>query len=381
MTTAGIQTILFTVLSADPLRQPFVRAEAATEAGVESDDMFMWLFWFSTVWFVGLMTLMFWWVVKYRRRAGTIAPYSASHNTPLEIAWTIIPTLFLVWIFFKGFSGYLSKIVAPGDSLVMDVTAKKWSWTVKYPGGAMSTETVVLGSTPVPVFYMPAERGVQFRMNSDDVMHAFWVPDFRVKQDVLPNRFTTLWFRVAKPDGTHRFPVVEPDSLDAKNAVKSALSGQAYSDHWLFCAEYCGDMHSEMAAVIRVVDDAVFNRWLSAAGVGSMEPLALGEYTYKTQCATCHTTNGLPGTGPTWKDLYGKTETLTDGSTVLVCDDYIRESIVTPQAKIVKGFENSVMTPFGQLPREQIDGLIAYMRTLSATGGENTPCPQPAESK
>jgi cytochrome c oxidase subunit II len=364
------------MLGEDPMLRPWMRAPAATDAGTEMDSMFMWLFWFCVAWFVLLMGLMFWWVVKYRRRPGRIAPYSRHHNAPLEIIWTIVPTLFLVYIFFRGFDGYLQAVVSPGDAMELNVTAKKWSWDIQYPQNAVATETAVVGSQQVPVFYLPADRAIRMKMLSDDVLHAFWVPDFRVKQDIMPNRYTSLWFKPHMPDGSRRMPKVEPGTMEEKNAVKVALSGVPYSDHWLFCAEYCGDMHSEMAALVRVVPPDAFDRWLAAAGVGSMTPEAYGQLLYKTQCAVCHSIDGSKNTGPSWLNLYGSSETLTEGSQVMVCDAYIRESIISPQAKITKGYENGNMPSFAQFKDKQIEAIIAYLRTISTKGGADSPCEQ-----
>jgi cytochrome c oxidase subunit II len=377
----GPKELTMLTLAEDPLLRAWMRTPAATDAGSHVDSMYMWLFWFCVAWFVLLMGLAGWWVVKYRRRPGRIADFSASHTTPLEIAWTIIPTLFLVYIFFRGFDGYLKSVVSPGDAIELNLRGKKWAWELEYPKGAMATETTIVGAQQVPVFYIPAEKAVRLKMLSDDVMHAFWVPDFRVKQDVHPNRYTALWFKAHAPSGDLRLPVVEPGTLDEKNPVKRALSGVAYSDHWVFCAEYCGDNHSEMAAIIRVIPQDAFDRWLDAAGVGSMAPEDLGRLLWKTQCSSCHSIDGSKNTGPTWLNLYGREEVMTDGSTVTACDNYIRESIINPQAKIVKGYENANMSSFAHYTNDQINGIIAFMRTISDKGGEDSPCNTVNEQK
>ncbi len=367
-------TTPLTTLAEDTITRWWLRAPAATEFGKDTDSLYMWLFWFCVAWFVLLMGLMCFWVVKYRRRPGKIAEASSSHNTPLEIAWTIIPTLFLVYIFFRGFSGYLDTMIAPAGAIDMDLIGKKWSWELKYPKGAVATETTVIGQQQVPVWYIPAGKAIRLKMVSNDVIHAFWVPDFRVKQDVMPNRYTSVWFKAADPSGAKRMPDVAPGSLDATSKVKVALSGVPYEDHWVFCAEYCGDMHSEMAAIVRVIPEAAWNKWIEAAGEGSLSPEQLGELMWKTQCASCHTVSGDKNTGPTWKDLYGSEVALSNGSTVLACDDFLRESIVNPQATIVKGYEGIVMPSFAQLSNERINGIIAYMRSISAKGGDDSPC-------
>ncbi len=318
-------------------------------AGTEGvDSIFMWIFWVSTAVFIPLMVIMVYWVFKYRRRPGTIALASTSHNTPLELAWSIIPMGFFAYMFFQGFHGYISRMASPADAIELQLTGRKWSWSIVYPNGAETPETMTVGSQPVPIFYVPEDRPVRIRMISQDVIHAFWIPDFRVKIDVQPNRYTSYWFK--------------PEKLEA---------GQTSRDHFVFCAEYCGDLHSEMAAILRVVPDKeyaeVTNKWNDA-----VPPVDLGKRVWTSKCQSCHSVDGSKSTGPTWKGLYGHEVQFSDGTGYTgeqMTDDtffanYIRESILTPAKKIVAGFPNQ-MTPFaGQISDKQIDGVIAYMKTL-----------------
>lgn len=346
----------------------WLKHPASTDAGRETDFMFMWLWWFCVIWFVALMVLMVIFVIKYRRRPGTIAPASPAHNTPLEIIWTVVPSLFLIWIFFQGFWGYIDKIVAPGHAIDMNLTGMKWNWQLNYPNGAETPATGRVGFRDIPVFYMPAKTPVRLKMTSKDVLHAFWVPDFRIKQDVVPNRLMTVWFEAdgPAPDATLRHAKVTSDSPEGKKRPDLvALSDVPYTEHLVFCAEYCGTEHSEMAAFIRVVPFDAYNAWHIAIGTPS-DPIELGKRLHKTKCASCHTVDGTASTGPTWKDLYGKMETLTDGSQVLVDDAYIIQSIFEPGAKVVKGFEKQNMTSFrGLLNPVQVQGLIEYMKSIS----------------
>lgn len=372
-------------------RDLWLRRPASTDNGRETDDMFMFLWWFCVAWFVLLMALMVFWVIKYRRRPGTVAPMSPSHNTPLEIIWTVVPSLMLVYIFFRGFWGYIDKIVSPGDAVEMQVIGSKWSWDLKYPGGLQSPMTDKIGFNDIPVFYMPANTNIRLKMQSSDVLHAWWVPDFRIKQDVIPNRFMTVWFNAEGPKegdpGTKKHPDVIAGSEEAKKHPELlVLSGKPYTQHYVFCAEYCGQQHSEMAALIRVVEPDVYKAWLEKIGTPA-DPIELGKRIYKTRCASCHTVDGSKSTGPSWLDMYGKTETLTDGSTVLVDDAYVLESIFEPAKKIVKGYENGNMTSFrGLLPPEQVQGVMAYMKSISQhapkteTPAGETPAPAPSET-
>lgn len=356
--------------------QVWLKGPAATEVGRETDSMFMWLWWFCVIWFVGLMGLMGYWVVKYRRRPGKIAQLSPSHNTRLEIAWTVIPSLFLVYMFFRGFEGYISKLVAPGDSMQINLIGAKWYWQLTYPNGAESPAVARIGAKDIPVFYLPASTNIQFKMQSKDVLHAVWVPDFRIKQDVIPNRFTTVWFNAQAPGpDAPRHAVIGPESPQANRGDLVALSGEPYVDHILYCAEYCGTEHSEMAAIIRIVRDDVYKRWVEAIGTPG-DPIEVGRQQWRLKCASCHTIDGSKNTGPSWLNAYGAMHEMTNGEKVLVNEEYIIESIMDPSKRIVKGYENQNMTSFrGLLSPAQVDGIIQFMRSISVHANTNGAAP------
>lgn len=362
------------------------RHAASTAEGRHTDTIAMWLFWFCVAWFVGLMALTAYFVIAYRRaRVGPVAPVSSAHNTPLEIAWTVIPSISLVFMFFYGFWGYFDKVIGPSDAMEVNVTASKWNWSLVYPNGQESISSKVIGGNDqgVPVFYMPAERAVRVKMISTDVMHAFWAPDFRLKQDVLPNRYMSVWFRPDAPSGERKLTKAD------LGAGFEALEGAPFEDHWLFCAEYCGDSHSEMAAIIRVVPDATFALWqktLDDVIINKSSLADVGKIVHKQKCASCHSVDGSPNTGPTWKNLYKHTSEFTDGSSKSADENHIRESIRQPSKLIRKGFSNQ-MPPFdvGQVSEKQILGVIAYMKTLSdqATDDEKAAAnakPEPAKN-
>ncbi|MCL4741055.1 MAG: c-type cytochrome [Phycisphaerales bacterium] len=336
---------LLTTLAQDsgPVHGLFFRGDSAWDKGVATDGLFMWVFWFSTFWFVLLMGLMVWWVYKYRRRPGVPAKRSASHNAPLEIVWTVVPSLFLGYIFFRGFHSYIDKLVAPADSIELVVKAMKWNWTATYPNGGVSPDVMRLGASDVPVFVMPAGRAVRFKMYSDDVIHSFWIPDFRMKFDVFPNRYTSFW--------------IQPM--------------QAGETHWVFCAEYCGDQHSEMAAVIQVVTEAEYIEWVTRIGQVGGTPQERGlVVARKNGCLTCHSLDGTRNVGPTWRNAYGNPVPLADGSTIpgddrTAWDNYIRESILDPGAKLHAGFPNQMNSFQGQVSEDEILWITAYIRSLS----------------
>jgi len=343
----------------------FRTTEAGTKIADQTDDMFIWLWWFGVIWFVGLMGLMMYWVIKYRRKPGKIAPISNAHNTPLEVAWTVVPTLFLIYIFFQGFFGYMDKVVSPGNAVEMSLTGYKWNWTLQYPNGAESFVSTKIGAKPITVFYMPAETPIRLRMNSLDVMHAFWIPDFRVKADLLPNRYTAIWFNAKAPGPDAKTLATTKEEAEARGETWiEPLAGAPYTDHWVFCAEYCGDEHSEMAAIIRVVPDQYWRAFVQLASDGiDQDPVKIGQRLYQQKCASCHSVDGSMNTGPTWKDFYNKPGHRTNKGEVAVTPDYIRESIVVPAAQVVEGYANNM--PAFILKEKQIDGIIAYMRSIS----------------
>jgi cytochrome c oxidase subunit 2 len=360
----------------DAFTRLMLRRPGATPLAQETDELYMWLFWFCVAWFVLLMGLMAYFVIAYRRRRGRIAPRSASHNTPLEVTWTLIPTALVIYIFWMGFDGYMRKVVAPGDAVEMRLTGFKWSWSLVYPNGGETSVTTTLGAREIPVFYMPAEKNIRLRMNSSDVMHAFWVPDFRIKADLLPNRYTSVWFRAGAPTGATRHAMDSNEAQGRNRPFVPGMEGVAYEDHWVFCAEYCGTEHSEMAAIIRVVPESDFNRWVESVAGGNMTPIQIGEQQWKQKCASCHTIDGRSNTGPTWKNVFGHEVEFTDGtkytaeqmSDPTFFANYIVESIRVPGAKIVKGYPNN-MTPWpaSQLSDTQIDGIIQYMMSPALT--------------
>lgn len=338
-----------------------------TEAGSQADWMFHFIWWCSVVSFVGLMGLMVWFSLKYRRREGKAAPASPHHNTILEITWTIIPTIFFFVMFFEGFRGYINLSYAPVGAIECNLIGQRWQWSLEYPGGQQSTEfaTETEGARATDrkqffsdqdsqVWYFPEGRPVLLRMTSTDVIHSFWVPDFRMKYDVFPNRYTSYTFT--------------PEPLDdsARIMQDEELGAYRYRDHTVFCAEYCGDYHSEMAAIIRVVPQDIYEAKLEIFG-SPRGTLAERGRTVAMQngCFACHSVDGSSGTGPTWKNFYNNEHPYTDGSTVLADDNHIRESIYVPQAKIRAGYANQMVSYQGSISTEQLGWVIAYMKTLS----------------
>ncbi len=353
--------MLQTLASSQSWHQELIfRNPPASSTAAWSDGLFMMIFWFSAFFFVLLMGLMVFWTIKYRRRPGVPAPKSPHHNTPLEIFWTVVPSSALLVIFVLGFQGYLGKMVSPSQALHLDVSAWKWGWAIKYPNGAESPETQHIEfdesagtrGNAYPIFYVPENTAVTLQMSSQDVIHAFWIPDFRTKMDVFPNRYTGYSFKT---------PTLGMDEMVFDNTTDQMIPGR---DMWVFCAEYCGDEHSRMAATLRIVPASIYEKKI-AEWNAPKDPIELGKAIHAGRCAICHSVDGSPGTGPTWLNMYGASGQMADGSTVEKDANYLRESILVPNAKVVAGYVGN-MPPFqGQLDDTQLNGLLAYMRSLS----------------
>lgn len=351
-----------------PLRRLFLRSDQSGPGSEHTDDLFMWIFWFGVFWFVLLMGLMVYWSIRYRRRPGVAPQRSPHHNTPLELAWTILPLIPLAYMFFTGFHGYMDKLVAPSSSYEISITGLKWKWVAKYPNGAESAVTTVIGAESVPVIIVPAGVPVKMRLSSIDVLHAVWIPDWRVKQDVLPNRYTSLWFTANEPTAAGGARVA------AEGDGSGLPAGTPYTDHWLFCAEYCGDQHSEMAAIVRVLPEAAFNIVVADWVGGNLTPVELGQRVFVSKgCNACHTLDGSKNIGPTWlgdsvTGGYGATIQLASGAPQEIHEDYFRESVLVPGAKIHEGFPNQMSSFQGLVNDREMNALLMLYKSLSPKG-------------
>lgn len=291
------------------------------------DSLYLFLFWVSAALFALVAGGVAWSIIRYRRRAGNERGAHLAENPKLEIAWTVLPTLLVILIFFWGFRTYMDAAVTPADALEIKVVAKKWVWQFEYPNGVRSLNEV----------HLPVGKPVRFVMISEDVIHSFFVPTMRVKQDVVPGTYTQLWF--------------EPKEIGV---------------HELTCAEYCGRGHSDMQGKIWVDDQKKYDDWLENGGEeGKTMPLAeFGKMLYESRgCQTCHSLDGTRRDGPSFKAIFGNPVHLTDGRTVIVDENYVRESILQPQAKIVSGFEPVMPTFQGMLREREISALVEFIKT------------------
>jgi cytochrome c oxidase subunit 2 len=312
----------------DWLRNWMMPPQGSAYAG-EVDFVYMGIFWLCAVMFVGIAGAAAWFSWRYRFRPGRVTPHD-THNTKLEVIWTVLPLILCIGIFFWGLNGWLKYAVAPGDAMEVQVTAKKWLWQFEYPDGTRTVNEI----------HVPANKAVKFVMTSEDVIHDFFVPDMRVKHDIIPGRYTEVWFTPTVL-GKHRFT----------------------------CAEYCGKGHSDMHGDLSVDNDADYAKFLETGGTeweqykDHMDQWGKIQYE-RNGCSTCHTVDGSKSKGPSWKGIWHKMEKLNNGTTVLVDEAYVRESMLYPQAKVVDGFE-PIMPSFNNLLRDnQIKGLIAYIQSL-----------------
>jgi cytochrome c oxidase subunit 2 len=314
--------------------------EQASGFAERSDWLYHAIFWISLAFFVPIVSLMVYFCVKYRRREGQGALPSPSHNTWLEVTWTVVPTFLLMWMFWEGAWAFLDLRTPPDDAPEILVRAKQWSWTFTYPNGDVSDE-----------LHLPVNKPVKFRMRSDDVLHSFFIPEFRQKWDVIPGRFSYTW---AKP-------------------IRTTTDDKPFR---LYCAEYCGDSHSNMKADVYVHNltwDEIYEKYTKYEyGAAGIEPWQDGEHIYKLfGCSGCHSNDGSPKTGPSFLGGW-KTEQLTDKGKVVVDATYVRQSILEPSAMIRDGFKNQMPNRFmgRQLTEDEIEYVIAYLKHLN---GDESP--------
>ncbi len=307
----------------------------ATEAAAEHDWVFFLIFWISAFFFALINVGAVYFAIRYRRRQkGEAVEKSPSHNTKIELVWTIIPTIIVCYLFYVGMTGYVDRRTAPAGAYTVYVTGQKWSWNYAYPEGFASDELHAPPNTPVKLV-----------IGSTDVLHSVYIPAFRVKMDAVPGRYTEAWFEATRP-GTYN----------------------------LFCAEYCGSNHSLMSSNVVVHSDrASFDAWIKEqSSLGELTPVELGErlFTLKT-CSSCHTLDGNKLVGPSFKDLYGSDREQEDGSVLFADEAYLRDSIMDPTSAVTKGYPPS-MPDFSAGPlkieENELIGLIEFIKSQSAAG-------------
>ncbi len=289
----------------------------------------------SVFFFVLIVGLTIFFVIRYRHRPGYEAKGGASHSTALELTWTLIPSVLVIVMFYSGFKGYLEMNMPQANSYEISVTGQKWSWEFQYPNGYVDKD-----------LHLPVDQNVQLVLKSKDVIHSLFIPAFRLKKDVVPGRYNKVWFKADKP-----------------------------GVYTIYCAEYCGTAHSDMLANVVVHEPGGFESWLKEASdfLSTLPPAEAGERVYQMRgCTQCHSVTGAAGIGPTLYQSFGREEELDDGTMIVVDENYIRESIIAPRAKSVKGYDRNAMPTYqGTISDEEIDYLIAYIKSLDGQEQES----------
>ncbi|HUU82639.1 MAG TPA: cytochrome c oxidase subunit II [Phycisphaerae bacterium] len=329
---------------------------AGSTAAEEVDLLFDVIFWISAFFFTLIVALMVLFIIRYRRRVGRKAEKMATHNLALEITWSIIPLILVIVIFYVGMKSFLAMATPPEDAYRIDVEGQKWSWMFIYPNGHVDSE-----------LHVPVDTDVQLTLTSLDVIHSFYIPAFRLKRDAVPGRYSKMYFRATQA-----------------------------GEYTVFCAEYCGTGHSDMLSTCVVHPPGEFELWLESADPlkkltdeqyqayltdpdafiaanpeikGLETPVDIGRKLYtKKGCAQCHSVDGSAATGPTFKGVFGKSHQMTGGSMVVADENYIRESMLNPNANVVAGYQAVMPTYQGRLKDREITALVAYIRSLGDEG-------------
>jgi cytochrome c oxidase subunit 2 len=287
------------------------------------------------IWFV-----IFYFAVKYRRRPNNELAQEQEPPVALEMTWTIVPTIIFMGIFIAGAWLFFRLNRVPSNALEVYATGRQWMWKFQHPTGQREINTL----------HVPVGRPVKITLASEDVIHSLWFPSFRVKMDVLPNRFRVMWFEATKTGSFH-----------------------------IFCAEYCGTKHSGMIGTVVVMEPTEYQRWLAGGSEGSLA--SQGEKLFaKYACNTCHMDTAT-GRGPVLAGLYGQTRPLAGGENVVVDDNYIRESILNPTAKIAAGFQPLMPTFQGQVSEDDLIRLLSYVKSIPAPGAAQTPQVESVQSQ
>jgi cytochrome c oxidase subunit 2 len=291
------------------------------------------LYWFLigvSVFFCGLIfLLLLYFAIKYRRRPDNVRPPQLGTNNRLEVMWILIPLALTMVMFVWGAKLYATVMLAPPEgALEVYAIGKQWMWKFQYPEGHREIDEL----------YVPVGYPVKMTMTSQDVIHSFYVPAFRVKMDVLPGRYTTIWFEASKPGVYH-----------------------------LFCAEYCGTAHSGMRGQVIALPPTQYQEWLRGTHEVASMAAAGAQLCQQLGCATCHAAGGQ---APSLAGVFGAPVALQNGETVLADEGYIRESILHPRARIVAGYPPVMPTYQGQLSEEGLAQLVSYIKSLGKQPAE-----------
>jgi cytochrome c oxidase subunit 2 len=304
---------------------PLFPVRASTFAG-DVDRLFFFVLAVCVFFSILIFVLVFYFAVRYRRRTAEDRATQIQGSLPLELLWTLVPLCIAMVIFVWGAKLFVRHAVPPPDAADLYVVGKQWMWKIQHAEGPREINEL----------HVPANQPFRLVMTSEDVIHSFFVPAFRIKQDVLPGRYTTLWFNANRPGRYH-----------------------------LFCTQYCGTNHAQMGGWVYVLEPVDYVRWLSEATRGTSMVTAGATIFARHGCGNCHQSADQP-IGPALSGLYGKQVALADDRTVLADDAYIEESLLNPAAKITRGYGPTMPTFRGQLSEDDIFQLVAYIKSLNA---------------
>jgi len=306
--------------------------EQAATSAQQVDALFFFLVGVSAFFSLLIATLLVWFAFRYRRRSDSDRPKTIEGALGLELTWTLIPFALSMIMFVWGARVYVGLRHPPEGATPVYVVGRQWMWKLQH----------LEGRREINELHVPVGRPIKLIMTSEDVIHSFYIPAFRIKQDVLPGRYTTTWFQATKAGTYH-----------------------------IFCAEYCGTQHSGMIGWVTVMEPADYETWLSGGAKKSLA--SAGEDLFQQLgCITCHRADS-GGRGPALTGVFGKTVSLQGGAAAMADEGYLRESILDPQAKVVSGYQPIMPTFKGLVSEEQVLALITYIKTLgAAAAGEGS---------
>jgi cytochrome c oxidase subunit 2 len=309
-----------------------LRPESASTVASQVDLLIWVMTGMSFFFLVAVVAAIVFLSVKYRAGSDANRDLEDPDNFALELTWTILPTILALIIFVVSTVVYLNLRRIPEDASEVFVTGKQWMWKLQHPNGKRE----------INALHVPIGVPIKLTMTSEDVIHSFFIPAFRVKQDVLPGRYTQLWFEATKTGTYH-----------------------------LFCTEYCGTEHSQMIGTVTVLDAPDYQRWLESDDSLIASNMSPGEALFtKHGCVTCHNADDT-ARGPLLAGKYGTEETLNSGETVVIDDEYIRESILNPQAQLVAGYAPLMPVFKNLINEEELFLLIDYIKSLEDTEASN----------
>ncbi|HEV7700879.1 MAG TPA: cytochrome c oxidase subunit II [Pyrinomonadaceae bacterium] len=322
--------------------------EQASSFAWQVDALYFYLVAVSVAFSIPIVVAIFFFAIKYREREKYATPEEIHGSMVLETVWSIIPFVVSMTIFLGGAIVFLNQMTPPNDAMEVFVVGKQWMWKIQHQ----------TGQREINELHVPVGRTIKLTMTTEDVIHDFGLPEFRTKTDVVPGRYTYIWFEPTKPGKYH-----------------------------LFCQEYCGLNHSGMGGYVYVMEQRDYDNWLSG-NVSGQTPVEMGRdlFENKLGCASCHA-GGPQQRGAKLEGVFGSQVHLVGGATVTADDNYIRNSILNPASQVVEGFQPIMPTFKGQVTEEQLNGLVAYVKSLTpgasataAVSAANTAAKTPANS-